>query len=314
MSTKKPLHVAVGVIKNAEGYILISLRHISSHQGGLWEFPGGKVEEGESVQQALARELKEELGIVISSSTPLIKINHEYSDLKVLLDVWLVTDFSGEARGLEGQQIAWVAPDKLSTYHFPEANYPIISAARLPHQYAIVNGADLQALLNDLHTVLNQGVRLIQARVKALSEHDSTLFFQQAIPLCKKKNACLLVNSAVNYQGEITELGLHLTSSDLMSLKQKPAGYVWVSASCHNIKELGQAEKIGVDFVVIAPVLPTTTHPDAEPLGWDQAEQLIDKINTPAFVLGGMKKTDLSVAQKIGAQGIAGITTFLSFD
>ena len=314
MSTKKPLHVAVGVIKNAEGNILISLRHSSSHQGGLWEFPGGKVEQCETVQQALARELKEELGIVVSSSAPLIKINHEYDDIKVLLDVWLVTDFSGEGKGLEGQQITWVASEQLSTYSFPEANYPIISAAQLPHEYAIVNSSNVDNALNDLQAVLNRGVRLIQARVKALSEHDTRFFFQRAIPLCKEKNACLLVNSAVNYKGDKMEIGLHLTSSDLMSLKQKPIGYIWVAASCHNIKELHQAEKMGVDFIVLAPVLPTQTHPDAKPLGWEHAEDLIDNINIPVFVLGGMKTTDLAMAQKIGAQGIAGITTFLSAD
>ncbi len=314
MSTKKPLHVAVGVIKNAEGNILISLRHSSSHQGGLWEFPGGKVEQCETVQQALARELKEELDIVVSSCESLIKINHEYADVIVLLDVWLITDFSGKAKGLEGQKIAWVTPEQLPTYRFPDANSSIISAAQLPHEYAIVNSSNVDNALNDLQVVLNRGVRLIQARVKALSEYDARPFFQHAIPLCKEKNACLLVNSSVNYKGDKTDIGLHLTSLDLMSLTQKPTGYIWVAASCHNIKELHQAKKMDVDFVVLAPILPTQTHPGAKPLGWEQAEDLINHINIPAFVLGGMKTIDLSMAQKIGAQGIAGITTFLSAD
>jgi 8-oxo-dGTP diphosphatase len=312
MPQDNPLHVAVGVIKDTKGNILISRRHQASHQGGLWEFPGGKVEQGESVQQALIRELKEELGITVSSLTPLIKINHQYSDLKVLLDVWVVTNFSGEARGLEGQKITWVTPEQLPTYSFPEANYPIISAAQLPREYAIINGADLPHLFNDLNTVLKKGVRLIQARIKALSCHETALFFQQAIPLCKAHGASLLINSAVNYKGNMTDTGIHLTSFSLMSLKQKPTGYRWVAASCHTIEELRQAEKIGVDFVVIAPVLATQTHPDAKPLGWKQAEELINNINIPAFVLGGIKPSDLHHAQKIGAQGIAGITTFLN--
>lgn len=122
------VHVAVGVILNDRGEILISKRHVESHQGGLWEFPGGKLEAGESVLQALQRELLEELGIVIGSSRALMEISHDYSDKQVLLDVWLINEFSGSASSREGQPLRWVAPAALTDFNFPVANVPIVEA------------------------------------------------------------------------------------------------------------------------------------------------------------------------------------------
>lgn len=124
------VHVAVGVVFNSLGQILIARRHEGAHQGGLWEFPGGKVELGESVCEALFRELDEELGISIHTDrcVQLIEIQHSYSDKDVLLDVWLVSEFTGEAVGKEGQPLCWVTPDKLSEYQFPKANEAIIDA------------------------------------------------------------------------------------------------------------------------------------------------------------------------------------------
>lgn len=126
MASSQLLHVAVGVIFDAAGNILISLRHADAHQGGLWEFPGGKLEAGETVQQALRRELQEELGIDAVVDEPIVQIRHEYSDKSVLLDVWSVREFSGEAEGREGQSLRWVSVAELGKIEFPEANYPIV--------------------------------------------------------------------------------------------------------------------------------------------------------------------------------------------
>lgn len=127
-----PIHVAVGVIFDNQkaDQILIAKRPQHLHQGGLWEFPGGKVNEDETVDQALERELLEELGITVIQSQPLMQVQHNYSDKQVFLDIWTVTQYSGEARGLEGQQCQWVAMQQLlsaeSKYQFPEANKAIL--------------------------------------------------------------------------------------------------------------------------------------------------------------------------------------------
>jgi 8-oxo-dGTP diphosphatase len=122
------VHVAVGVILDGADNILLTRRAVDSHQGGLWEFPGGKVEEGESLRSALARELREELGIEIGATHPLLEVRHDYGDKRVLLDVHVIRDFSGDAEGLEGQPLAWVPVDELARYEFPAANEPIVEA------------------------------------------------------------------------------------------------------------------------------------------------------------------------------------------
>lgn len=125
---KKHIHVAAGVILNSQRQVLLALRPKDKHKGGLWEFPGGKVEAGESVQDALARELQEEINLVVLEASPFLVIDHDYGDKQVTLDVWLVSHFSGEPHGSEGQEIAWVEIADLHRYQFPEANAGIVVA------------------------------------------------------------------------------------------------------------------------------------------------------------------------------------------
>jgi 8-oxo-dGTP diphosphatase len=128
----KHIHVAAGVILNGQRQVLLALRPKDKHKGGLWEFPGGKVEAGETVQTALARELLEEISLVVLESSPFLVIDHDYGDKKVTLDVWLVTRFDGTPHGSEGQEIAWVGIADLPAYQFPEANAAIVAALCRP--------------------------------------------------------------------------------------------------------------------------------------------------------------------------------------
>lgn len=306
-----PLQVAVGVIKNLDGKILISLRDPSLHQGGLWEFPGGKIESSETAEQALARELKEELNITVIASTPLITVQHQYPDLAVQLNVFLVEHFSGEAKSCEGQPFKWVNPDELATHSFPAANQSIITAARLPDRYAILDDVDESRLLKNLQKILDRGVKLIQARLKTLSAAAVERFVEQAYPLCKQHNALLLMNSAVENVRGLEVDGIHLTSRHLLSITRRPESMKWVAASCHNLPELQQAQNMGVDFVVLAPVLSTATHPEAEALGWERFAELVSRINLPVYALGGQSESSLVEARQGGGQGIAAIRAFL---
>ncbi|SJM93725.1 Mutator MutT protein [Crenothrix polyspora] len=304
------LQVAVGVVKNPAGQILISLRHSDLHQGGLWEFPGGKVEAGESLEQALRRELKEELAIDVLASKPLITIEHHYSDRSVRLHVFWVEQFSGRANHGHKQPIKWVAPDELNHYAFPDANKPIVTAVQLPVYYAILDDAEPASVLSNLEKILAQGIKLVQARLKRLSAATIQDFVETAYPLCQQHGALLLMNSDVADKNYAVD-GVHLTSQHLMALDQRPVNQRWVAASCHNLAELQYAEKIGVDFVVIAPVLATQTHADIKPLGWAEFETLVSHAKVPVYALGGLSTSDLPYAQQIGAQGIAAIRAFL---
>ena len=125
-NSPKAVHVAVGVINNANGEIFISKRHKDLHQGDKWEFPGGKVEAEETVYDALVRELREECNIQVQSASPLTVIHHNYGDKRVVLDVWRVISFSGEIAQREGQEWRWVPVYALQAYQFPEANEAII--------------------------------------------------------------------------------------------------------------------------------------------------------------------------------------------
>ncbi|MDD5631325.1 MAG: 8-oxo-dGTP diphosphatase MutT, partial [Methylococcales bacterium] len=213
----KRLQVAVGVIKNTRGQVLITLRDESLHQGGLWEFPGGKIEPGESAGQALARELKEEMAITVIAATPLITVNHQYPDLSVQLHMFLVEQFSGNAKSCEGQPFKWVNPAELTNYAFPAANQPIIAAAQLPPFYAILDDADEAPLFVNLQKILNRGIKLIQLRLKTTPSKTIEQFIGQAYPLCKQQGALLLMNSAVKNAEDFVVDGIHLTSRDLMS-------------------------------------------------------------------------------------------------
>jgi len=312
LQTTEPtsLHVAAGVIKNADGKILIAKRDESLHQGGLWEFPGGKIEAGETAEHALCRELKEELDIEVRSAAPLITVQHCYPDRDVTLRVFVVDRFSGSAKGCLGQPIRWVAPSELSQFTFPAANRPIVTAALLPPYYAILDDQVSRDLSEDLRQFLANGVKLLQARLKTSSRARVAKFLSEAYPLCREHDCLLLINSAADF-GDATADGLHLTANDLMALRERPWGWKWLGASCHTLADLEHAEKIGADFAVLAPVLPTRTHPGVTALGWNRFAALTGQINIPVYALGGLGKDDLNAARAAGAQGIAGIRAFL---
>ena len=118
--------VAVGILIDDAGRVLVTRRAPDAHQGGLWEFPGGKVEADETLLEALTRELREELGVSVEAAEALMVLEHDYGDKRVRLDVHRVTRWSGEPRGLEGQPLAWQRPEKLRNWTFPAANRPIL--------------------------------------------------------------------------------------------------------------------------------------------------------------------------------------------
>lgn len=304
------ISIVLGIFRNEAGEIFITRRHKNLHQGGLWEFAGGKVEKHETLTQALVRELQEEIGINAINSIPLIQLTHRYEDRIVHLNAFEITRYEGKPKSLLGQEFAWVKISDLKNFDFPAANNAILTALSLPSFYAILND-DCSDLLANLQHLLNQGVRLIQARLKNLSGEKVREFFEVAYPLCNEKNALLLVNSGTANFSKMPCDGIHLTSSDLEMCHFRPKNLRWFSASCHSQEQLKHAQKIGVDFVVLSPVLKTQTHLDVQPLGWEKFENFILECNVPVYALGGLEKNDLKKAKLVGAQGIAGIRAFL---
>jgi len=315
------IHVVAAAIFNSRGEVLLARRPDHLHQGGLWEFPGGKVEPGESVIAALARELDEELGIVPQRPRPLIRIRHDYPDKSVLLDVWRVAAYGGQAVGREGQPLCWVAPDSLPTYAVPAANRAIISAVRLPATYLITPdpGGDTRLFLHQLRSTLEQGVRLVRLRAWAIETQAYRELAQQVLVLCHAFQAQLLLSgrteTVLEHMSEIAADGLHLSSRQLLELSQRPvAEDVWLAASCHDLQQLEKARSLGVDFVTLSPLLPTRSHANASPMGWGQFKVLVDQATMPVYALGGMTIDDLQEVRQYGAQGIAAISSLWGDD
>ncbi len=307
------IDVAAAVIRGADGRVLIARRPLDKHQGGLWEFPGGKIEPGETAEAALHRELHEELGIRVREARPLIRIRHDYPDKAVLLDVWEVGAFDGEPHGAEGQPLAWVRPRDLPGYEFPAANRPIVAAACLPDRYLITpDGLAPDELLRGLRQALERGVRLVQLRAPAMFDPQYRDLAADAQGLCAGR-AQLMLKGPLEWLGDFPAAGWHLTAEQLRRYAPNgrpfPRGR-WLAASCHSAEELALAAQMGVDFVTLSPVLPTHSHPEAEPLGWEQTSTLIEHCTCPVFVLGGLSGQHLTQARDIGAQGVAAIRGF----
>jgi 8-oxo-dGTP diphosphatase len=329
------VHVAVGVIvgrprvgagsysvsAEEHGAILIAKRPDTSHQGGLWEFPGGKLECGETVLDALKRELAEELGIVVVSTEPLIKIRHDYGDKIVLLDVHKVTQFLGQAHGNEGQPIRWVAPSALQAYEFPAANRPIITAINLPPRLLITGQfTELNDFLQRIEFALQQGIRMLQLRLP--TSNAIAMHLKPVRELCNRYSAILIINTSPQFFTELLaaenlasessapkNIGLHLNSNQLLGCEARPvASSILLGASCHTAAEIKHAEKIGVNYICLAPVQATHSHPDQAGMGWDRFRPLVDAATIPVYALGGMTESDLAIAVENGAQGIAAIS------
>lgn len=310
IATRPCVHVAAGAVMNAAGQVLLAQRPLHKPHGGLWEFPGGKVEPGENAFAALRRELHEELGIDVDAARRLISIRHHYSDLSVWLEVWRVEQFHGEPHGREGQPIVWVEPEALINYEFPAANRPVVTAMRLPECYLVTpepEGGDSEFLAR-LGQALERGVRLVQLRANTLDAIRYRALARMTLELCHAHGARVLLNAEPDLALELGADGVHLNSARLRRYSRRPLpASMWVAASCHDRAELEQAAIIGADFAVLAPVLLTQTHPDAQPLGWPRASELAAEAVMPVYFLGGMTPADLGRAWEKGAQGVAAI-------
>ncbi|MBP6596581.1 MAG: Nudix family hydrolase [Arenimonas sp.] len=297
------------VLRDAAGRVLLAQRGPGQDLAGLWEFPGGKVEPGETALQALDRELHEELGIRILSAEPLIRVPQAYPGKRIVLDVYDVSLYEGQPEGREGQALARAAPERLAEYPMPPADLPIVGVLTAPDRYAISpEPVEAAVFLTQLEHVLSAGIRRVQLRAHDLPAADFAALAREAATRCRTVGAQLLLNGSADLAAELG-VGLHLRAAQLMTLRERPllaAGQA-MAASCHNAEELHQAQRLGLDFVVLGPVLPTHSHPGARLLGWEGFAALREQVSLPIYALGGVRPGDIAVARLHGAQGVAGI-------
>ncbi len=311
MENDRVVHVVAAVIYNDAGEVLLSRRPDHVHLGGLWEFPGGKLETGETPRRALERELREELGIVLESARPLIQVPYTYPEKSVLLDVWNGIKYRGAPVGLEGQELAWVAPGQLSDWQMPPADRPIVSAIRLPDRYLITPEPrrDWVSFLQKLEHSLLGDVNLVQFRAKTLSDEAYRELGAEVVARCHRHEACVLLNQAPDMVQTLGADGIHLSSDRMAECSERPlANEYWVAASCHTLEELRYAVEIEADFAILGPVRPTASHPESAPMGWRQFSALVNRVALPVYALGGMGVSDIPLSRECGGQGIAAIS------
>ena len=213
----RAIHVVAGVLYDAFGRVLVTRRRAGTHLAGLWEFPGGKLEPGESREDGLARELVEELGVSPLAASPLIWVEHRYPDRDVVLDVWRVEAYSGAPRGREGQPIAWRDIRSLEADDFPPADVPVLAALRLPRRYLVTPepDRDVSAFLERLADRVARGFELIQLRAKSLAEPDLMDLGARAAAVCDGGGARLLLNANLDVARRCGAHGVHFTGERL---------------------------------------------------------------------------------------------------
>ena len=306
------IHVVAGILRDEQGRVLLARRPPGKHLAGLWEFPGGKCEPGESPEIALRRELAEEIGIEADAIEPLIAVPWHYPEKSVVLDVYDVRSWRGEAQGREGQALRWASVAELPALQMPPADKPVVAALRLPRHYPITPepGADDGRFLRTFGALLDAGETCIQLRCKMVEPPRLHALARSVCKLADGVGAHILINGDAALAAEFGS-GVHLPASVLMglSLRELPLDR-WLAASCHNARELAHAAAIGVDFAVLGPVLPTPSHPQSAALGWNRFAELVAGAPLPVYALGGVGPADLAVAKRAGAQGVAGISAF----
>lgn len=306
MTNSTPVEVAVAVLVRSDGQFLLTSRPADKIYAGYWEFPGGKIEAGETVAQALTRELDEELGITVRTATPWLTRIFHYPHATVRLHFYRVTDWQGELTPREQQQLSWQQAENVTVAPVLPACTFILRSLHLPPLYAITRPVenDTVTALQTIENTLQKGVKLLQIRQKTMPTDALQAFAKETIQLARRHQATVLLNENWALAQDLQADGVHLTANQLLSLDARPA-VSWCGASCHNEQELQHAAKIGVDFVTLSPVLPTLTHPGAPTLDWEKFADLIKDYSLPVYALGGLTTADLATAQKYGAHGIA---------
>jgi 8-oxo-dGTP diphosphatase len=310
------IHVVAGVLRDAQGRILLAERPPGKHLAGSWEFPGGKCEAGEMPVDALARELREEIGVVVESARPLIGVPHVYPDNEILLDVWQVAAYSGVPHSREGQRLAWMEIDAIDRVEMPPADRPVLTALRLPERYLItpaLKPVDADLLMRGIERACRKDIRLIQLRLPGWPLDLLGRTARSVRNLCQTYGARLLINGDWRLAGVLGLDGVHLPARVAATLVQRPLpADRWVGVSCHDETELAHAQRIGADFATLSPIYETPGHAQSAPLGWDRFGDLVGAVALPVYALGGLEDEDLESARMSGAQGIAAVRALWS--
>jgi 8-oxo-dGTP diphosphatase len=302
------VEVVAAVIERPDGTFLLAQRPHGKVYAGWWEFPGGKVETGEPLQTALARELHEELGVDVDESYPWITRTHDYEHAQVRLSFFRVTRWHGELQSREGQQLAWQRLPGLTVDPILPANGPILRALGMPLVMGITRAADVGVteFLARFDRALAAGLRLVQVREPAMPEAARLAFARTIVERARAAGCRVIVNGSEDFAQSSGADGVHMSAARLMTLSARTRTGLF-GASCHDTAEIARAVSLEADYVVVGPVNPTPTHPGASGIGWSRFTELTRGLPMPVYAIGGLSVEDLGDARRAGAHGIAAI-------
>jgi 8-oxo-dGTP diphosphatase len=305
-AARRRIAVVAAVLQQADGSFLLAQRPQGKVYAGYWEFPGGKVEPGETPLQALARELHEELGIEVTTAHPWLIREFDYEHADVKLHFFRVRGWRGELHGRESQAFSWQRIDAIDVSPLLPANGPILSALAIPETYGITGFAasEQPRALAAIDAALRSGLQLIQVRGKDWPVDVFADYAREIVVRARASGARVLINGDIDLAQRCDADGVHLTSRQLHTLASRPS-LALVGASCHSVDELRRAEALGADFAVLGPVLPTPTHPEAQLLGWSGFAEAVAGNQIPVFALGGLREVDRAQSLVSGAHGLA---------
>ena len=303
--TQRLVDVAAAVIERPDGSFLLAQRPPGKVYAGYWEFPGGKVEPGEPVADALDRELREELGIDVELAYPWITRVFTYPHATVRLHFYRVACWRNDPRPHEGQSFVWQRSGHLSVSPMLPANAPILKALSLPVSLGITRAweSGVEPAMRQFQLAVARGLRLVQVRENNLDATARRSFATKVVRDMRDAGGLTMINGDVQLASSLGA-GLHLPSRELMTASSRP-DVEWCSASCHDVAELEKARDLGLDFVLLGPVQATLSHAGAIGLGWKNFADLIRNYPLPVFALGGMRLADLDGARRCGAHGVA---------
>lgn len=311
---ESPLHVVAGVLVDAAGRVLLARRPEGKQLAGCWEFPGGKLDAGETRVAALRRELREELAIDADDidPQPLISVPCRQGDTHLVLHAHRVRHWRGRLQNREHSELSWCAAADIDMSGLAPADRPVVHAVRLPPRYPITPDTDAGSVHDMLTRALRRGDTLLQLRLPSWPVDAVRDLAAGFLPGLRAAGATLLLNGDIEGARRLgAGTGVHLRAAQLAGLAARPlASGQWVAASCHGPDELRLAQNLA-DFAVLAPVAPTATHPGAPALGWPAFTRHVAQAALPVYALGGMTPDDLPHARRAGAQGVAGIRAFL---
>ncbi|MCK9259223.1 MAG: Nudix family hydrolase [Azoarcus sp.] len=304
----KVVNVAAGVITREDGCFLIGQRAPGTFYPGYWEFPGGKVEAGETPAEALKRELYEELGIRVERLHPWLLREHVYEHAHVRLHFFEVPQWQGTVNEHVHSALAWVRPGQVDRSPMLPANGPILKALRLPRKMGITCALTMgvSAQLDALDKALAQGLGMVQVRESGLSAHERCEFAAEVVRRAHACGALVVINDDGALADACGADGVHLPARRLADMTRRPS-FEWVGASCHSREELEHAAALGLDYALLGPVKETLSHPGQAALGWDAFARLSADLPMPVLALGGMDDADMSDARLAGAHGVAAI-------